>query len=107
NEDIKQRIDYLYKPIWINYPKTIDVVKLLNHLLNRPKQSRMQSLLLIGESNIGKTSLINYFQSLHPCQIIEDTEQMSHAQKTLIIAQSPASADEKALYMAILDKFWT
>ncbi|WP_200165748.1 TniB family NTP-binding protein [Francisella philomiragia] len=107
NESTDKKIDYLYRPVWINYPKTIDIVKLLNSLLRRPKQPRMQNLLLIGESNMGKTSLINYFQSLHPCQIIEDTEKMSHAQKTLVVAQSPVSADEKALYIAILDKFWT
>ncbi|QUE31242.1 TniB family NTP-binding protein [Francisella philomiragia] len=107
DESTDKRIDYLYRPVWINYPKTIDIVKLLNSLLRRPKQPRMQNLLLIGESNIGKTSLINYFHSLHPNYTSEDEEGMSIANKTLVIAQSPATADEKGLYMSILDTFWT
>ncbi|MED7819067.1 MULTISPECIES: TniB family NTP-binding protein [unclassified Francisella] len=105
--DLDTRIEYLYQPIWINYPKTIDVIKLLNSLLKRPKQPRMQNLLLIGESNIGKTSLINYFHSIHPNHTSEDEDGMSKVNKTLVIAQSPATADEKGLYVSILDTFWT
>ncbi|MGE4499068.1 MAG: TniB family NTP-binding protein [Hydrogenovibrio sp.] len=104
----KQRIEYLDQPLWINHHVSNEILKLLNNLINRPQKLRMQSILLIAESNMGKTSLISQFAKMHSDYIVDDDEQqISYAVKPVIIAESPASADEKGLYISILEQFWT
>lgn len=105
--DDHRRIEALHEPMWINYPRTVEVINLLKSLMNQPKKPRMQNLLIIGESNIGKTSLIVQFALNNPDFSLEDDLGMSHPSKPVVMAQFPASVDEKGLYIAILESFWT
>jgi len=105
--DDHSRIQFLREPLWINYPKTVEIIELLQRLLDQPKKPRMQSLLLIGESNIGKTSLIQQFITNNKDYSEEDDFEESHLIKPVIYAQFPASGDEKGLYIAIIEQFWT
>jgi len=100
------RINSLYESIWINYPKTKEIIEQLTSLMSRPKKSRMQNLLIIGESNIGKTSIISQFTKANPDVVIEDEENVSKAVKSVVVVQFPASADERGLYISILEQFW-
>ncbi len=102
----EDRINALNEQIWIDYPKTTEVVNLLTSLMNRPKKPRMQNLLLIGESNIGKTSIIERFATQNPDFMFEDEEEMTQPSKPVIVSQCPASADEKGLYISIIEQFW-
>ncbi|PCI19157.1 MAG: transposase, partial [Piscirickettsiaceae bacterium] len=99
----EKRIESLYEPIWINYPKTQDIIKLLTSLINRPKILRMQNLLIIGESNMGKTSIISQFTKANPDVVIEDEGNISKAVKPVVLVQFPASADERGLYISIIE----
>ena len=101
-----ERINSLYEFFWINYPKTKEIINLLTNLMNRPKKPRMQNLLIIGESNIGKTSIITQFSLAHPDKVIEDEDSLTKAIKSVIVVQFPASADERGLYISILEQFW-
>ncbi len=103
----ESRIQFIKEPLWINYPQTIEINNVLKNLMNQPKKPRMQNLLLIGEPNMGKTSLIQQFAINNPDYSFEDDLEISHPSKPVIIAQAPASADEKGLYIAILESFWT
>jgi hypothetical protein len=102
----QERIDNLNEHIWIEYPKTVEVVNTLTNLMNRPKKPRMQNLLLIGESNIGKTSIISRFAAQNPDFEFEDEEGLSRPSKPVIVTQCPASADEKGFYISIIEQFW-
>jgi len=104
--DDEKRIDSLHENLWINYPRSDEIVQLLGQMMNRPKKPRMPGLLIIGESNIGKTSIIHRFADLHPDITYEDDMEMSRVQKPVIHALMRGS-DEKDLYAAILDRFWT
>lgn len=104
--DTSKRINYLYEPIWINYPKTTEIIQLIGQLMNRPKKPRMQNLLIIGEANIGKTSIVKQFVALHPDITIEDDVGMTKVVKSVIFA-NVIGPDEKDLYIAILEQFWT
>lgn len=101
-----ERSKSLHENIWINYPKSEQIVQLLGQMMSRPKKPRMQGLLIIGESNIGKTSIIHRFAELHPDTTIEDDLEITRVQKPVIHAVM-RSSDEKDLYVAILEKFWT
>jgi len=102
-----ERIEFLYSPFWIGYPKSLEIIKYLNSLISRPKKPRMDNLLIVGESNIGKTTLITHFSELHPDSSFEDDDEVTRPRKPVIVAEAPASADERGLYSAILDSFWT
>jgi hypothetical protein len=102
----EDRINALNEQVWIDYPKTVEIVNLLTNLMNRPKKPRMQNLLLIGESNIGKTSIIDRFATQNPNYQFEDNEGLTQPAKPVIVSQCPASADEKGLYISIIEQFW-
>jgi hypothetical protein len=102
----EERICKLNDHIWINYPKTKEVISLLNDLINRPKKPRMQNLLIVGESNNGKTSLVNQFSESHPDSTFEGDDGVFQSMKPVVVVQFPASADEKGLYISILECFW-
>lgn len=103
----EDRVNSLHQPLWINYPKTTEILHLLKQMLDRPKKPRIQNLLIIGESNIGKTSIAVEFQKMFPGSTMEDENGMSVMVRPVLLAQSPSKADEKGLYIAILESFWT
>jgi hypothetical protein len=104
--DKQTRIESLHQNIWINYPMSENIINLLNHMLKRPKKPRVQGLLIIGESNMGKTSILHRFTSQHPDITYEDEAEMTRVQKYYIhaIMKGP---NEKDLYISILEQFWT
>ena len=63
----EERIELLSKDNWIDYPIAQDILNKLDHLLLHEKdKSRITSVLLVGSSNNGKTSLLERFMELHP-----------------------------------------
>jgi len=107
NESKEDRIAFMHEPLWINHHISSEITQLLNQLLTRPKKPRMQSLLIIAESNMGKTSLVGQFAKMHEDKVIEDESNSSTVIKSVIKTDAPSSADEKGLYIAILEQFWT
>lgn len=103
----KERLRFLDEDIIIEYPKVKKVHQILDHLLDKPKKPRMQNLLIIGESNIGKTSIINSFVYKHTSYTIEDEDGMSVIIRPVISALASDNADVKHLYISILEQFWT
>jgi hypothetical protein len=100
----KERIEFLHQPRWIGYKAAEQVITTLSELMNAPKRPRMQNLLLVGESNNGKTTVIRQFCELysHKCEDV-DAEPFT----PIILAESPPTADEKGLYISILERFFT
>jgi len=102
---IDERIEDLFKDKWINYPVAAEILDHLHALFKRPKRIRMDSLLITGHSNNGKSTLIHHFVSLHP-NVSSDEEDLIRTIKPVILCNAPPRSDEKGLYMSILDKFW-
>lgn len=90
-------------PRWLNYPAANKTIDHLQALLQKPQQPRMPSLLIVGESNNGKTTLIKRFMDLCGKGYIDDNVDSI---KPVIIAESPPTADEKSLYLSILQQFF-
>ena len=97
------RVQHIKKPRWIGYSKAKIVLDKLEDLLNYPKQTRMPNMLLIGETNNGKTVLVNKFRELHPPE--ENLGGESVIIPVLYI-QAPPSPDERGIYNAILTKLF-
>jgi hypothetical protein len=100
----QERIRFLHEPRWIGYSKANKIIETMRDLMERPVKSRMTNLLLVGDPNNGKTTIINRFKELHGKDYVNSE---SEAVKPVIIVESPPSADEKGLYISILEKFWT
>ena len=60
------RIAHLAEDHWIDYPRARQALQELERLLACPERTRMPGLLLHGESNIGKSMVIQKFLRAHP-----------------------------------------
>lgn len=99
-----QRLAFLDEPRWIGYPKAQFILDTLIGLMNKPKRPRMPNLLLVGDSNNGKTTIIRRFEQLCGGGYVDEE---SEAVRPIVVAEAPPSADEKGLYVSILSQFWT
>src|SRR5436305_10033546 len=99
--DDEERINEIYGERWIGYGKAKDIVVKLNRLMHYPKKKRMPNLLIVGDTNNGKTMIVNQFKKLHP-----DDENPDGDAKIIpvIIVQAPPTADEGRFYSRILTK---
>ena len=97
-----KRIDFLNKSRWIGYPAARSILGILKVMLELPKRPRMPNLLIIGEPNNGKTTLVYEFRRRHGQGYVN--EQVEPV-KPVIVAEAPPTADEKSLYLSILDRF--
>ena len=52
----EQRIKHVKEFRWIGYSDSIKILKKMDDLMDYPKSSRMPNLLLVGDSNNGKTA---------------------------------------------------
>ena len=95
-----ERIEYIRSPRWIGYPQAQQVLVKLEDLLSFPKQNRMPNMLLVGDTNNGKTMLIKHFLRQHPTH---DNPHGNGIIAPVVIIQAPPIPDESRFYNAILD----
>ncbi|XOB65886.1 TniB family NTP-binding protein [Deferribacteres bacterium DY0037] len=62
----EERIKFAKKERFIKYPLADQILRTLEDLMEAEKCYRMQSILLCGDSNNGKTSIVRKFVDLHP-----------------------------------------
>ncbi len=99
----------LYKQRWINYDKANEILGNLEMLLSLPKSDRMQSLLIMGESNNGKTTIAKRFVNKHPPYLETSFDDqfgtvIEKVVRPLIMVQCPHIPHERTLYYNILDQ---
>lgn len=100
----EERMEFLDQPRWIGYTVAQNILDTLQGLLHKPKRPRMPNLLIVGDSNNGKTTVIERFRHLCGASYVNaDSEPV----KPIIIAEAPPSADEKGLYISILEQFFS
>ena len=61
-----ERIAEIRRDHWVGYPRAKEALKQLDDLLTHPRTTRMPNLLLVGPSGIGKTTIIERFEAMHP-----------------------------------------
>lgn len=95
-----ERIAKIRSDRWIGYPKAKQVLAKLDDLLVYPRTQRMPNLLLVGDTNNGKTMLAQRFCKLHPA---DDNPSGDGIQVPVLMVQAPPVPDEGRFYNAILE----
>ncbi len=95
----EERIDYIKRERFIVYPGAQKVLNKLEELLIEPKKSRMPCLLIVGDSNNGKTSVVKKFLKMHM-----PTDGIETDAVPVIIVQAPPRPDVSMFYDSILDE---
>lgn len=103
NLPTEQRIEYVRSSRWIGYPKAKEVIGKLEDLLVYPKKHRMPNLLIVGDSNSGKTMIADRFTTLNKAYENEDGQSIVIP---VLSIQSPPVPNESRLYSNILEKLF-
>lgn len=98
----KERLSFMDQPRWVGYPAAANILETLQGLLNKPARPRMPSMLIVGDSNNGKTTIVRRFRDQCGVAYANDASEPVHP---VIVAEAPPSADEKGLYISILERF--
>lgn len=100
----KERMEFMDQPRWINYKTSQQILDTLQGLMHKPQRPRMPNLLIVGDPNNGKTTIVRRFRDLCGQGYVNDE---ADPVKPIILAEAPPSADEKGLYVSILERFFT
>jgi hypothetical protein len=84
---------------WITHHPALGVLAALHEALDQPAGDRMENLLLIAESGMGKTMLLRKFQRDHAIAFDAATGTQRHPIVLALMAEDPS---EEALFLQIL-----
>lgn len=99
----EERITACKKFKWIGYTQAKKILDIMEDFLTYPKSHRMPNLLLVGDSNNGKTAILSKFNQTHLAYIDENTSRLVNP---ILMIQAPPEPDEKRFYNAILEKLF-
>jgi hypothetical protein len=96
----ESRINYIKNDFWISHTRATEIIKKFDDIVSHPRTHRMPNFLVVGETNNGKTAMLNKFQQKYlPTVTIENGTQLD-----VLMIESPPEPDERRLYNKILDK---
>lgn len=94
----EELITYIRQDRWLPYPQADRLLERLEALFNMPEKIRPPSMLIVGDSHCGKSSLVRRFQQRHP-----PTDGMYESACPVYYLKScPPEPDEGRLYEEIL-----
>ncbi|NOU58878.1 TniB family NTP-binding protein [Marinifilum caeruleilacunae] len=99
----ENRIFSIKKPKWIGYTHAHTILKKLENLRDYPRNLRMPNLLLVGDSNNGKTILLNKFTEENKSYVEEASQEK---RIPILMIQAPPDPDEKRFYNTILESLF-
>lgn len=97
--DPEARILAIQKRSWIGYPRAQEIRQQLDDLLNHPKVPRMPNLAIIGETNNGKSSILESFYRRHQPP---DDPNIDRTLLPILMIDTPPEPDEGRLYRHML-----
>ena len=95
----EERIAKIRGGRWIRYPLADRIGAKLEELLLLPKTHRMPNLLIVGETNNGKTAMLSRFVRQHPPQESDGGEVASGI--PVIAIEAPPVPEERRFYAEI------
>lgn len=103
NDDRKREIRKIKDSRWIGYPLANEILNELEDLLTHPKSHRMINMVLYGNTNNGKSRLINKFMSRHKAyEVNNDAETII----PVVLIEMPSAATPTGLFSRILGEMW-
>ena len=94
----QERITYVRQDRWLPYPAAQRLLEKLEGLFSMPGKIRAPSMLIVGDSHCGKSSLVRRFRDMHPPNAgIYDA-----ACPVFYLKSCPPEPDEQRLYEEIL-----
>lgn len=103
NASNAERIQALKQTFWIGYPRVQEIRNSLESLLAHPKILRMPNIAIIGETNNGKTMLLDNFYNRHK---VEPNPLEKKTILPVVMVQMPSDPDESRLYDVLLERFF-
>jgi hypothetical protein len=94
-----ERIQHIRSDRWIGYSRASDLLKKLEDLLHHPKTHRMPNMVIVGETNNGKTKIVNEFRLRHPPS---DNRTIDAISAPVLVVQAPSNPTETRFYGEIL-----
>ncbi len=94
-----ERIRRCRSPLWVNYPRAGEALSRLDYLLDYPPRARMPCMLLFGDSDIGKSMIIEKFQRDNPDSFDEFNDIVA---KRVMMVQMPSTPHERRFYSQII-----
>ena len=95
----EERVEAIRSGRWIRYSRAEQILARLEALFTTPRSHRMPNLLLVGETNNGKTMIVNRFVKRHPPMANVDGDASC---VPVFSMQAPPVPDEGRFYNAIL-----
>ncbi|WP_187647754.1 TniB family NTP-binding protein [Nitrosophilus labii] len=97
----EDRVNFIKAPKFIKHPKAIKLFKKLSDLMNEPRKDRIRSMLLVGDSNNGKTAMVKKFYEMN---IYRNEDEQLFFEHVMLI-QAPNRADLHDLYNKMFQFF--
>jgi type II secretory pathway predicted ATPase ExeA len=85
---------------WIGYSQSDEILKKMEFLKNYPTSLRMPNILLVSDSNNGKTRVLNRFEKLNK-SYLNDVNGELHI--PVLYVEAPVEPDERRFYNLILE----
>ncbi len=95
----EERIHRIRADRWISYPRAEAALVKLETLMSFPERARMPNLLIVGESGMGKTMIIEKFTRDHPANFDKTTGRLY---MPVVAVQMVSGPDESRFYRRIL-----
>ena len=86
---------------WIPYTRAQQVLGRMDDLLRYPAAHRMPNLLVVGDTNNGKTAILRRYAQAHASFTREEDGRLTWP---VVYVQAPPEPDEKRFYDVILDR---
>lgn len=97
----KERQQAILADKWIPYPRAQQALAQMGALVDHPPSHRMPNLLLVGDTNNGKTAILRHFEAAYPPGAsVKDGQRC----QPVLYVQAPPEPDERRLYNAVLDR---
>ena len=96
----EERILHIKRDRWVGYDRANQIITKLEDLLLHPKIERMPNMLIIGDSNNGKSRVINHFFQKH---LAHDNPLGRSIKVPVLLLEAPSSGTVEHLYKRILD----
>jgi len=95
----EKRLEYIWDRKWITYPLAKQILSRLDFLVSYPRNDKTPCMLLIGDTNNGKTAIARIFCERYKAVPNLETQKIM---LPVLMVQAPHTAEESRLYNSIL-----